>query len=205
MVALVGPNGAGKTTFLNLLTGQYLPDSGSVRFDGADVTRLRPSDPARAPVFRSYQGGGTFNKLSALENVAVAAVARGLSRREAERAATEALGDVGLGPVAHERAERLSGGQRKLVDFARSLVVRPKVALLDEPTAGVNPVISEVMTRVIRERQSAGMACLIISHDLAWVFDLCPWVVALAAGQLLAKGTPQEVRADPRVVEAYLA
>jgi branched-chain amino acid transport system ATP-binding protein len=205
IVALVGPNGAGKTTLLNLITGQYVADDGTVLIEQADVTRLRPSHRLRAPVFRSYQSGGAFGKLRALDNVAIAAAARGTSPREARAKAGEALAAVGLTALADYPAERLSGGQRKLIDFARLLVATPRVLLLDEPTSGVSPSLCAVMTRLVRAQQAAGIASLVVSHDLAWVFALCDRVVVLAAGRVLATGTPDEVRADPKVVEAYLA
>ena len=205
LVALVGPNGAGKTTLLNLVTGQQTPTSGSVQVNGIDVTRRQPSHRDRAPLFRSYQDGGTFPRLSALENVAVAAVARGKRRGRAERDAAEALRRVGLWPVAHERTERLSGGQRKLIDFARCLAVDAQLALFDEPTAGVNPALAELMGQVLLEKQATGVTCVTISHDLPWVFGLCPRVVVMAAGRVLLDGTPQECQSDQRVIDAYLS
>lgn len=205
LVALVGPNGAGKTSFLNLVSGQMRPDAGTIVLDGADVTGLEPKAERRRQIFRSYQNGGTFGKLTAVENVAMAALVRGADRRTAETEAAEALKRVGLGPVANWPAERLSGGQRKLIDFARLLLARPKVALLDEPTAGVNPAIMEVMRAIIADMRDAGTGFIVISHDLPWVFGLCRRVVVLAAGKVLAMGSPDEISADPRVREAYLA
>lgn len=205
LVALVGPNGAGKTSFLNLVSGQFRPNAGTITLGGVDVTGLEPKAPQRHGLFRSYQNGGTFGKLTAVENVAMAALVRGAHRRSAEAKAAEALKRVGLGPVADWPAERLSGGQRKLIDFARLLLAGPRVALLDEPTAGVNPAIMEVMRSIIAEMRDAGTGFIVISHDLPWVFGLCQRVVVLAAGKVLTMGSPDEVSADPRVREAYLA
>jgi ABC-type branched-subunit amino acid transport system ATPase component len=205
LVALVGPNGAGKTSFLNLVSGQFRPNAGTITLGGVDVTGLEPKAPQRRDLFRSYQNGGTFGKLTAAENVAMAALVRGKHRRSAEAEAAEALKRVGLGPVADWPAERLSGGQRKLIDFARLLLAGPRVALLDEPTAGVNPAIMEVMRSIIAEMRDAGTGFIVISHDLPWVFGLCQRVVVLAAGKVLTMGSPDEVSADPRVREAYLA
>ncbi len=205
LVALVGPNGAGKSTLLNLLTGQHTPDSGIVTLAGRDVTRLAPSHPSRRVLVRSYQDAGIFPRLSALENVAVPAVARGVPRGEAETRAAEILAALGLGPVARERADRLSGGQRKLVDFARTLLVDSEVALLDEPTAGVHPSLAERLAELIRRRSETGTAYLLVSHDLPWAFDLCPRVLVLASGSVLVEGSPEIVREDARVREAYLA
>lgn len=205
LVALVGPNGAGKTSFLNLISGQFRPDAGSIVLDGVDVTGLEPKSHKRRKLFRSYQNGGAFGKLTAVQNVAIAGLVRDMDRKSAEAEAGKALKRVGLGPVAEWPAERLSGGQRKLIDFARLLLARPDVALLDEPTAGVNPAIMEVMRSIIAEMRDAGTGFIVISHDLPWVFGLCQRVVVLAAGKVLAAGSPDEISADPQVREAYLA
>ena len=206
MIALVGPNGAGKTTLLNVLTGQQVPDRGRVTIAGRDVSSRAPSHRARWPAVRTYQNAGMFLRLTAVDNVAVAAVSRGQSHRAAVKVAWEVLTRLGMDPMGDERADRLSGGQKKLVDFARTLVVSDaQVALLDEPTAGVNPALSEILAAQIRKRQEEGMAFVIVSHDLPWVFELCPRVMVLAQGQRLMVGTPEEVTNDPRVIDAYLA
>jgi ABC-type branched-subunit amino acid transport system ATPase component len=203
-VALVGPNGAGKTTLLNVLSGQLPATSGSIRLGGRDVTGRHPSHPDRRPMLRSFQNGGVFGKLSAAENVALAAVARGVTRTAAVAAARAALGRVGLQPVADWRADALSGGQRKLIDFARLLVTRPDVALLDEPTAGVSPAIMETMRDILVHERRRGLAAVIVSHDLPWVYDLCDRVLVLGNGRPLAEGSPAEVSANLLVQEAYL-
>lgn len=205
LVALVGPNGAGKTSFLNLISGQFRPDAGTIMLGCEDVTGLEPKSHRRRTLFRSYQNGGAFGKLTACQNVAMAGLVRGMDRKSAEKQATVALQRVGLGPVGAWPAERLSGGQRKLIDFARLLLAKPAVALLDEPTAGVNPAIMEVMRQIIAEMRDAGTGFVVISHDLPWVFGLCQRVVVLAAGRVLTAGSPDEISADPRVREAYLA
>ncbi|TAL85838.1 MAG: ATP-binding cassette domain-containing protein [Candidimonas sp.] len=205
IVALVGPNGAGKTTTLNLLSGQISLDSGSIHLAGIDVSRLGPSRPERHALFRSFQNGGTFAKLTAVQNVAIAGVVRGMSLFDANQAAVEALDRVGMTPVAYWQANKLSGGQRKLIDFARLLVANPRVALLDEPTAGVSPSIMEVMGELVQSMRRLNTAFVIISHDLPWVFGLCDRVVVLATGKVMCAGSPEEVRANKDVQEAYLA
>lgn len=205
LMALVGPNGAGKTTCLNLLSGQIPVDGGTIELAGTDVTRVTPSSAARRSLFRSFQNGGTFARLTAVENVAVTGLVRGMGRPQAEAEARQALARVGLGPVADWEAEHLSGGQRKLIDFARLMLARPAVALLDEPTAGVNPAIMEVMRALILDLRRTGTAFVVISHDLPWVFGLCSRVVVMAAGRVLASGSPEEVSANEQVREAYLA
>jgi len=205
LLALVGPNGAGKTTCLNLLSGQIRCDQGTIALDGRDVTGRDPSRPERGALFRTFQNGGTFARLSAIENVAIAGLVRGMNRPEAEERARGALQQVGLAPVASNDAEHLSGGQRKLIDFARLLLAQPKVALLDEPTAGVNPAIMTAMRRIVLEMREADTAFVVISHDLPWLFELCDRVVVMAAGMVLATGSPEEISANPEVREAYLA
>lgn len=205
IVALVGPNGAGKTTTLNLLSGQIPLDSGCIHLDGVDVSRLGPAREERHALFRSFQNGGTFAKLSALQNVAVSGVVRGMPMFDAQQAAAQALDRVGMTAVAHWPASKLSGGQRKLIDFARLLVAKPRVALLDEPTAGVSPLIIEVMGELIQSMRAINTAFVVISHDLPWVFGLCDRVVVLAVGKVLCAGSPEEVRANAQVREAYLA
>lgn len=203
-VALVGPNGAGKTTLLNLLSGQIPVTRGAIRLCGRDVTRRAPSHPDRRALLRSFQNGGTFGKLSAAENVALAAVARDVSRAVGETAGRAALDRVGLRPVADFRADTLSGGQRKLIDFARLLVTKPAIVLLDEPTAGVSPAIMETMRDILVDERRRGLATIVVSHDLPWVYGLCERVVVLANGKRLAEGSPAAMSADPAVQEAYL-
>ena len=203
-VALIGPNGAGKTTLLNLLSGQHVPDRGRVLFDAHDVTRLAPSHVRRGGMLRAYQDGGVFPKLSAVENVMVPALARGLSTAQAEARARQSLVRLGLEPVLEERAERLSGGQRKLVDFARCLATDARLIMLDEPTTGVHPSIAQSLARLIAERQTEGRSFLLVSHDLPWAFGICTRAVVMVAGEKLIEDLPELVGNDPRVHEAYL-
>jgi ABC-type branched-subunit amino acid transport system ATPase component len=203
-VGLVGPNGAGKSTYINLLTGQYVPDEGRVVVEGVEVTRLAASHRNRFRVIRSYQDAGMFVRLSAVENVIVAAVARGMSMKTARARSYEILGELDLSHVADLRAERLSGGQRKLVDVARCLISDAAFILLDEPTAGVHIAIAERLTKFIKDRQAAGTGVLIVSHDLPWALRLCSRVIVLAQGVLIAEGTPNAVMQNRAVIEAYL-
>jgi ABC-type branched-subunit amino acid transport system ATPase component len=205
IVALIGPNGAGKTSLLNIAAGLVKPSSGRILLAGADVTACKASNPGRSRLFRSYQGGGVFGNLSALDNVAVAACTRGHRRHDAEKLAYSALKRVGLEPVVNEQAKRLSGGQRVLIDFARLLVSSAIVGLFDEPTSGVNPALLGVMATLIRELAENGGASVVVSHDTQWVFELCPRVIVMAQGRVILDGTPQEVMADRDVMEAYLS
>lgn len=204
VVGLLGANGAGKTTLLNLISGQERCDDGTITFDGIDLTAAAPSHPARHEMIRGYQDAGLFPRLSTLENVMVPVVARGVSRRQALDVAHEALWTVGLAKAEHERADRLSGGQRKLVDFARTLAVRPRLGLLDEPTAGVHSTLGEHIGGIIREQSRRGVAWLVVTHDLPWALEVCSRVVFLALGTVLIDDTPTRVSDDPRVREAFL-
>ena len=173
-------------------------------FAGLDVTKLGPSHRHRRQMLRGYQDGGAFPKLSAIENVMVPALARGLAKDEAEQRARTALVSLGLAPVLEERAERLSGGQRKLIDFARCLAAEAKLILLDEPTTGVHPAVSGSLASLITERQAEGTAFLLVSHDLPWAFDICTRAVVMVAGEKLIEDVPEVVGNDPQVHEAYL-
>ena len=203
-VALIGPNGAGKTTLLNLASGLQRPDSGRVLFRDQDVTRAAASHRSRRGMLRGYQDGGVFGKLSAVENVMVPALARGMAVGRAQHSAREALARLGLSPVADERAERVSGGQRKLIDFCRCLLTQAEVIMLDEPTTGVHPSVAASLSGLIAERQASGTAFLLVSHDLPWAFGVCTRALVMVAGETLVEGPPEQVRNDPRVHEAYL-
>ena len=202
VLALMGPNGAGKTTLLNLLSGQRAPETGRVMFGGADVTRAAASSAKRRGMLRSYQNGGMFPKLTALENALVPLLARGVPR--ARERARGALQRLGLAPVLDDPVETLSGGQRKLIDFARCLATEARLVLLDEPTNGVHPYLGQVMAREIDRLRGQGTAFVIVSHDLPWAFSICSRAIMMAAGEVLTTGSPAEVAADPRVHEAYL-
>jgi ABC-type branched-subunit amino acid transport system ATPase component len=203
-VALIGPNGAGKTTLLNVASGQMHPDKGRVVFEGQDVTRRAAPHRRRRAMLRGYQDGGVFPKLTAVENVMVPALARGTRRGQAEAAARSAIARLGLAPVADDRAEQLSGGQRKLVDFARCLMTDVRLAMLDEPTTGVHPAIARLLSAFIVERLAVGCAFLLVSHDLPWAFGICTRAVVMVAGEKLMDDAPHVVARDPRVHEAYL-
>lgn len=202
VLALIGPNGAGKTTVLNLINGQYRASGGSIRFLGR---RIGWSRRGHSGILRSYQDAGTFLKLTAIENVMVPLVSRGVTVKHARILATDALARLGLTHVADLRGDRLSGGQRKLVDFARCINSPAALVLLDEPSAGVHPELIKPMVDVIRRKQrSDRTSFVIISHDLPWVFSVCEHVVCMARGRVLAQGEPSVVSTDPRVREAYL-
>ncbi len=218
VVALIGPNGAGKTTFFNVLTGFERADGGTWRFDGTDLQGKQAYAIARAGMVRTFQTARVFPRLSVLDNVRLAAQdQRGEHLRTAllpwrwqrqddelgERA-TELVRWVGLGEKLHDYAGTLSGGQRKLLELARSVMAAPKLLMLDEPMAGVNPALRQALLEKIRELPSEGITVLFVEHDMDVVSAVSDVVVCMAEGQVIASGTAGEVAADQRVVEAYL-
>lgn len=204
VVALVGPNGAGKTSLLNMLSGQLRLDSGKIVFDGHDVTRCSPAHRHRRRLVRSYQDGGVFGDLDVVQNISVPLIARGVRHDVANRKADDAVRRFGLAAVRTSPAKRLSGGQRKLIDYARVSVCDVSLQLLDEPTAGVLPHMCETMAGSIRERSTEGVASIVISHDLPWAMSIASRIVVLARGKVLAEGSPEQVQANDEVKEAYL-
>jgi branched-chain amino acid transport system ATP-binding protein len=221
IVSLIGPNGAGKTTFFNVLTGLYHPSSGTVVFDGTDITSLRPDRILAAGVARTFQNIRLFATMSARENVMVGQHARmsagvfgsilrlpkvrSEERRVHDRAG-EVLELVGLpGSRFDETASNLSYGDQRRVEIARALASSPRLLLLDEPTAGMNPQESARLTEFLRElRDELALTILLIEHDMRVVMEVSERITVLDHGEKIAEGPPAEVRADERVIEAYL-
>ncbi len=221
IVSLIGPNGAGKTTFFNILTGLYKPTLGRISFDGNEITGGRPDKIMALGVARTFQNIRLFGTMTALENVMVGQHSRmkaGLLgsiirpphvRREEERVrakAAESLEYVGLKARLHDQlATNLSYGDQRRVEIARALASDPKLLLLDEPTAGMNPQESESLTRFMeRLRDDLGLSILLIEHDMKVVMGVSEYVTVLDHGEKISEGDARSVRTDPKVVEAYL-
>jgi len=206
VVGLIGPNGAGKTTLVNVITGVYRPSTGHVAFDGKRIDGLKPFQIARLGVARTYQVVQPFPEMSALENVmAPATFASGhLDIAHARRKAEEALEFVGLGSEAKVRASALTLAGRKRLELAKSLAMDPKVLLLDEVNAGLNPAEIDVALDLIRRISARGVTIIIIEHLMKVVMNLCSRIVVLHHGAKIAEGTPAEITSNEHVIEAYL-
>jgi branched-chain amino acid transport system ATP-binding protein len=220
VVSLIGPNGAGKTTFFNALTGLYKVTAGQIVFDGADVTNLPPHAITKLGVGRTFQNIRLFPQMTALENVLVGMHSRlkgGIlgsvlhtprvrrEEREAREKARELLAFAGLRRTDDELAESLSYGDQRRLEVARALATEPKLLLLDEPTAGMNPQETVTfMDFVAKLREERPIAILLIEHDMKVVMGISERVTVLDYGEKIAEGTPLEVQKDERVIEAYL-
>lgn len=218
ITSLIGPNGAGKTTFFNLLTGFDDVDSGSWSLDGDGLTGVPAYQIARKGMVRTFQLTKALARLTVLENVMLAAKGNkgetlagalfgGWRDREAEieAEARSLLERFDMSHMIDEYAGSLSGGQRKLVEMARALMVQPDVVMLDEPMAGVNPALTQSILEHIKElRDNDGRTVIFIEHDMAVVQEISDWVVVLGEGSVIAEGRPEHVAADPKVIDAYL-
>ncbi len=219
ITGLIGPNGAGKTTLFNCVSGVVPPDGGTVRFDGRDITGARPEAVTQAGMVRTFQIARGFPRLTVLENLMLygrdqpgEVFARALAslgptrRREAEikARAIEIAGRLNLKAVIDNPASDLSGGQKKLLEIGRALMSAPKLILLDEPIAGVNPTLSVEIAEHLKALRDDGLTLLIIEHDMDMIARLCDPVIVMAEGRRLTQGSFSEIAADPQVQEAYM-
>ena len=218
ITSLIGPNGAGKTTLFNLLTGFDQPDVGDWRLDGSALIGIPAYRIARRGVVRTFQLTKSLARLTVLENAMLAATGNrgesfwgalvgGWSKQEAQiRArALELLNRFGLDHMIDEYAGSLSGGQRKLLEMARALMMDPEVVMLDEPMAGVNPALTQsLLTHIKSLRDDDGRTVIFIEHDMAVVQEISDWIAVLGEGRLIAEGRPADIASNPDVIEAYL-
>lgn len=219
ITGLIGPNGAGKTTLFNLLSNFIRPDAGEVTFDGRAIAALQPHRIARLGMVRTFQVARTLSRLSVLENLLLATQNQTGERiwnvwlkpnqiqaeeQRSKARAMEILDSIGLVHKAHDYAGGLSGGQRKLLEIGRAMMTQPKLILLDEPAAGVNPTLINQICDYIQTWNREGISFLIIEHNMDVIMSLCDRVWVLAEGKNLAVGSPEEVQTNQQVLEAYL-
>jgi branched-chain amino acid transport system ATP-binding protein len=218
ILGLIGPNGAGKTTFFNCLTGLYKPTEGQVRLSGVELPP-KPRAVVQAGMARTFQNIRLFANMTALENVMVGRYCRTSSgaitsilhgpkfrREEAQtrQRAQELLDFVGLSDSTEHLARNMPYGNQRRLEIARALATDPKLVLLDEPTAGMNPLETRQASDLIFKIRDNGLAVVVIEHDMRFIFSVCDRVLCLVRGETLVVGTPQEVQSDPRVIEAYI-
>jgi len=220
VTALIGPNGAGKTTVFNVISGFLRADRGTVVFAGERIERQRSDAIARSGLVRAFQSARVLTRMTVIENIMLAGknqrgeqfgaawfIPRQVARREAEvrEQAWRTIDQIGLSHVAHALAGTLSGGQRKLLELGRALMVEPRLILLDEPMAGVAPALAaELVERIEDLRSRRGVTVLVIEHDMDVVMSISDKVVVMDEGRVIAEGRPVEIQRNERVIEAYL-
>ncbi len=219
VVGLIGPNGAGKTTLINNISGLDHPTSGTIRFQDRDIHRASPHTIAQLGIARTYQNIRLFGEMTALENLLISQHGRGRASvleslifapryRAEERTfrdrAMTLLERFGLEKLAHTHAANLPYGDQRRLEMARALATNPKLILLDEPTAGMNPIETQQLGEQIIRLREDGLAVLVIEHDMSLIHQVCDELYVLNFGQIIASGTPDDVRRDPLVIEAYL-
>jgi branched-chain amino acid transport system ATP-binding protein len=213
IVGLIGPNGSGKTTLFNSIVGFHPIDGGSIRFDGKEISKLRVPQIARLGMLRTFQQTRIYARMTCMENMLISRPIRAFSLNrmfrqpsaEAKEEAEELLEFVGLYQKRSLRAGDLSFGQQKLLEFAMALIYRPQLLLLDEPTAGINPtLINGLMERLTHANERLHITLLVIEHNMRVMMELAQRIYCLAHGELLAEGTPDQIRNDKRVLDAYL-
>ncbi len=213
ITGLIGPNGSGKTTLFNSIVGYHPIDSGSIRFEGKEISKMQVQDIARLGLLRTFQQTRIYGDMNCVENMLISMPHRKMTIREAFTTNTRADHDraehlldfVGLYEKRFLRSGSLSFGQQKLLEFAMALMNEPTVLLLDEPTAGINPtLINGLIDRLKRANSEFGITLFIIEHNMRVIMNMADSIYCLAHGELLASGTPSEIQGDQRVVDAYL-
>ena len=205
ILGIIGMNGSGKTTLLNCINGLYVPDAGTIDFNGKELGGLPVHEVARLGVGRTFQVPRIFPHLTLLDNLDVSQLQTGRDAKERYAQSEYWLHKVELHRLRHNYAEELSGGQQKLLELARIMVAKPKVILLDEPFAGVNPALAQLLISIIREiPEQHDCSVVLVSHDLTSIYQLSDHIIVMNEGAILTEGDADKVRNDPAVIEAYL-
>ena len=219
LTSIIGPNGAGKTTFFDLISGFQNADSGSIFLKDKDISNAQPYKIARMGMVRTFQLTKVFDRMTVMENLLfsgsnikndsflrsfVKLNSQKLYESNLREKASEIMNDLNIGHMANSYARELSGGQKKLLELARSIINEPEILLLDEPLAGVNPKLAEDILSLITKLSDSGITILMVEHNIEAVMKISERIVVLAEGSLIADGIPNEIRTDNNVIEAYL-
>jgi branched-chain amino acid transport system ATP-binding protein len=204
VLGVIGVNGSGKSTMLNCICGMYPPSEGSILVSEKSVTNMRPDEIASAGVGRTFQVPKVFNRMTLVDNMIVPALSSSMSDTELRHEAIRSLERVNLAKLQNNYAEELSGGQQKLLELSRLMMVRPKLVLLDEPFAGVNPTLCLEMIAHIEAMVEEGATIVLVSHDLTSIYKLSNHIIALNEGQIIAEGGPDDIKSNQQVIDAYL-
>jgi branched-chain amino acid transport system ATP-binding protein len=205
IVGLIGPNGAGKSTLINLITGFLKPETGKVLLDGINITGLKPYEIVRLGICRTFQITQVFPELTVYENLLIPLTWMKTDARIRDKAINQQLDFFELAHIKQELAGRLSGGQKKLLELAAITLLNPNIYLLDEPLYGVHPLLkNKILTKIKSLRDNEKKTFLVVSHDIPSLMNICDYVYVMSNGEILAVGTPEEIRNDTRVIEAYL-
>jgi branched-chain amino acid transport system ATP-binding protein len=218
ITALIGPNGAGKTTFFNLLTGFDKPDRGDVALDGRSINNVASYKLAKRGMVRTFQLTKALSRLTVIDNMKLGATGQigesfwkslfkplwAAQEKDVERRASELLDRFNMTHMSDEFAGTMSGGQRKLIEMARALMTDPKLVMLDEPMAGVNPALTQSLLGHVKGLRAEGRTVIFVEHDMDVVRDISDWVVVMAEGAIIAEGTPDDIASNTAVIDAYL-
>ena len=204
ITSIIGPNGSGKTTFLNCINGIYRPDKGDIKFKGKSIVGLKPHVIARLGIGRTFQISRVFRKISVIENILATVLDSHKPNEQLRKEAYESLERVGMLGLKDSLVEELSGGQQKLLELLRLWIADSDLILLDEPFSGVHPELKTSFYKQIKELQKIGKTFILISHDMKSIYTLSDEIIVFDLGKIIAEGTEEEIKANERVIQAYL-